>query len=135
MGKKKSKIEGDNLSKVVDNLSQQLQSTQSGEQTKSESAQAIEELNKDSTDDKGMAEIDFKTELSHNQAMLLTKLDSLSRLGFLSEEDIEVVTRTLQRKLVSLNRKGRAEAIQLHQQIEGKKDNLGFWEKWFKPKE
>lgn len=135
LNQEQNKKKEDNLTLVVDNLTKQMQRNDSEKAQKSESAQAIEELNKDDTDDRGMAEIDFKTELTHNQVVALTKLDSLSRLGFLSEEDVEVVTRTFQRKLVSLKRKGRGEAIQLHQEINSNKEAKGFWEKWFSPKE
>jgi hypothetical protein len=124
-----------NLAKVVDNLSNQLQFRDSKDNKKSESAEAIAELNKDGRSKDGMSEIDFKTDLSHNQAVKLARLDSLSRLGHYSEGDIEIITRTLQRKFVSLNRKGRREAIELHQEINRNKDEKGFWNKWFSPKE
>ena len=122
------------LSVVVDNLSKQLQG-QTSESKMSDTAQAIHELNSDTRNNEGFSEIDFKTELTHNQVVALTRLDSLSRLGFLSDKDVEVITRTFQRKLVSLRRKGRSEAIRLHQDIKQGEDARGFWEKWFSPKQ
>jgi len=120
------------LAIVVDNLTHQLEGGNS-EGRVSDSAQAIQELNRDLRDGEGFSEIDFKTELTHNQVVALTRLDSLARLGFLGKDDVEVITRTFQRKLVSLKRKGRGEAIKLHQNIKESEDQRGFWERWFSP--
>jgi len=107
----------------------------------SESAQAIETLNKDVKDVTGFSTIDQNTDLDHNQVIAITKLESLSKLDFMEgdestdEDPVEKITRIFQRKQVSKNRQGRKEAIQMFQEMEQKKDSRGFWEKWFSPKE
>lgn len=129
-------ITASNFEKSVERLFSQLNTTQATESKLSESAEAIAEMNRDSTDDEGMREIDFKTDITHNQAVILTRLDSIARLGgIFTQEDVEMVTRMFQRKMVSLKRKGRGEAIELHRSVTEKTDGRGFWEKWFSPKE
>jgi len=130
-----------NLGQTVERLSKQLQSQAGDENQLSESAQAIETLNKDVKDVTGFSTIDQNTDLDHNQVIAITKLESLSKLDFMEgdestdEDPVEKITRIFQRKQVSKNRQGRKEAIQMFQEMEQKKDSRGFWEKWFSPKE
>lgn len=130
-----------NLASTVDKLSAQLQNSDNENSKQSESAQAIETMNKDIRDDDGLSSIDPHTDLSHNQIIAITKLESLSNLDFMSGDDdddddaIRKITRVFQRKQISKDRQGRKEAIQLFQEMETKKDSKGFWEKWFSPKE
>lgn len=131
-----------NLASTVDNLTKQLQLGSSDTNQPSESAQAIQELNKDVKDGDGFSTIDQNTDLSHNQIVLLSKLEGLSRINFFTAETgrsaddgVEKLTRTFQRKQVSKNRKGRSESIEMFQMIDNKKEGRGFWERWFSPKE
>jgi hypothetical protein len=134
-------IREDNLADTIEKLTKQLQGQDDKESIKSESTQAIESLNKDIRDSDGFSSTDAHTELTHNQVIAVTKLESLSKLDFMEGEDdegedpIETIIRVFQRKQISKNRKGRQESVQMFQQLDSRKEARGFWEKWFSPKE
>jgi len=139
---KQDKKKVTSLNETVEALSKQLQYQDSKDQQLSESAQAIETLNRDTKDIDGFSSVDQHTEFTHNQVVAVTKLESLSKLDFSKGEDddpsddpIDKIVRIFQRKQVSKNRQGRKEAIAMFQEMEQKKDARGFWERWFSPKE
>lgn len=135
------KVREDNLADTIEKLTRQLQGSDDSASLKSESSQAIEALNQDVRDEDGFSSTDSHTELSHNQVIAVTKLESLSKLDFMEgesdegEDPIETIIRVFQRKQISKNRKGRQESVQMFQQLESRKEAHGFWEKWFSPKE
>jgi hypothetical protein len=132
-----------NLAHTVEKLSKQLQYSSLDEKHVSDSAQAMEVLNKDERNDDGFSTIDHNTDLSHNQVVAVTKLEGLSKLNFMvgdespdnDEDPVGKIVRIFQRKQVSKNRQGRREAVDLFRDVESKKDAKGFWERWFSPKE
>lgn len=129
----------DNLNHTIDKLVKQLQN-QEADKREPESTEVLRELNRDVKDGEGFSTIDANTDLTHNQIIALTKLEGLSKNKFfigelITDDSVEIITRTFQRKRISNKRLGRKEAIELFRQLESKKEARGFWEKWFSPKE
>jgi len=81
-------------------------------QTKSDMGEAVAELNKDRIDDSRLSTIDFLSRIDPSQYHAMCKVDALIGMKFLPTS-VSIVNRSLMRKSVSIDGKGRQEYVQV----------------------
>lgn len=95
-------------------------------QQKSETAEAVENLNKDQEDSSRLSTMDFLSRINPNEYEAMTKIDILIALRFLPKS-VTWINRSKMRKSVSLKGEGRKEFINLatgNQQVQNDRSGL-----------
>lgn len=87
-----------------------------------ELGQALEHQNKDEMNQQRLSSVDFVARINEYQLAPLAAVDAIVSMGVLSEKS-RMIVRSLMRKTVSIQGKGRAEFVDV---VTGKKQNEQF---------
>jgi hypothetical protein len=97
---------------------------------RNDAAESVRELFKDNVEEDGRRGIDFRTELSDLECKDHSRLDFLVHVGIFRNTD--VLTHSIKRNLVSKNRKGREETVEMFKNLlPSTLRRGGFWGRMF----
>ena len=94
---------------------------------RNDAAESVRELFKDSIDeDSNRRSIDLKTELTDQECKIYSRLDFLQHAGVF--RNVDILTHSLSRRMVSKGRKGRGEAVEMFKNLlPSQIRKTGFW--------